>query len=481
MTERNFDFIVLGGGVAGLAAAYRLCKAGKSVLVLEKDKRIGGLAKTLNINGFLFDYCAHRFHSANPIVMQEMRDLMGPNFLQHRQKSRIYLFNKYLKYPFEMQNLLRAMPKLEAARCAFDFAWNTLIRCFKKREIRSYADWFEHFFGKRFYKFMCYPYTRKIWGMDPARLSADWANQRFKGPDISKLIRTIVKKILTLNFSSFSLEDEEFLPDSGIFYYPIRGGIQAMPDRFAEEVQKHGGVIHTGVNVCSINAKTRTVSFEQGGMTQCETANHGLISTIPLHAYAALLDEALPAQVTENLRHLRYMDIIFVFLFVDKEHISNDTWLYFPDKDVAFNRAVEFKNWSSDMAPSGKTSLCLDITVTPENKHFWGMSEKDLAERCTRDCEALGLCATKDVFDVKVVRIHHAYPVYDLEYRPKLDSILQFIESFNGVYCIGRTGVFRYNNSDNSIEMGLELGKRLADQFDSDKSMRSYEFSGVSY
>src|SRR3989344_5363418 len=238
MNRRNYDFIVLGGGVAGLAVAYRLCKAGKSVLLLEKEKQIGGLAKTLNINGFLFDYCAHRFHSANPGVMQEMRDLMSPNFVQHRQKSRIYLFNKYLKYPFEMQNLLRAMPKIEALRCVFDFAMNMLTRLFKKREIRSYADWFEHFFGKRFYKFMCYPHTRKIWGMDPSQLSADWANQRFKGPDIPKLIRTIVKKVFTLNFSSFSLEDEELLPDSGIFYYPVHGGIQAMPDRFAEEIRK---------------------------------------------------------------------------------------------------------------------------------------------------------------------------------------------------------------------------------------------------
>lgn len=406
---------------------------------------------------------------------------MGPNFVEHRQKSRIYLFNKYLKYPFEMQNLLRAMPKIEAVRCAFDFAWNTLIRGFNKREIKSYADWFEYFFGKRFYKFMCYPYTRKIWGMDPQYLSADWANQRFKGPDIPKLIRTVLKKICTLNFSSFSLEDEEFLPDSGLFYYPIHGGIQAMPDRFAEEVQKHGGIIHTGVNVSSISAKTRTVIFEQDGMTQRATANHGLISTIPLHAYTALLEEPVPAQVTENLRQLRYMDIIFVFLFVDKERISNDTWLYFPDKDIAFNRAVEFKNWSSDMAPPNKTSLCLDITVTPENRHFWGMSEKDLIEKCKQDCEMLGLCTSKEVFDFKAVRIPHAYPVYDLEYRPKLDSILQFIESFEGVYCIGRTGVFRYNNSDNSIEMGLELGKRLADEPVRGKSMRSYEFSGVSY
>jgi len=480
MDHKTYDFIVLGAGVAGLSLAHKLTQAGKSVLVLEKDKSVGGLAKTLNINGFLFDYCAHRFHSANPQLLQEVREIMAPNFIQHRQKSRIFLFNKYLKYPFQLQNLLRAMPKKDALLCGLDFGWNIATRRFRKKQIRNYADWFCYHFGKKFYTFMCYPYTRKIWGMDPKFLSADWATQRFGGPDIPKLIKTVIKKIFTLDFSSFSLEDQEILPDSGLFYYPIHGGIQAMPNRFAKLTQEQGGDILTEVHISSLALQSKTVTFTHQGSLLRVSALEGLISTIPLHVVTGLLEEDVPRGVTESLSGLRYMDIIFVFLFINKESVSNDTWLYFPDKDVAFNRAVEFKNWSEEMAPKGKTSLCLDITVTPENKHFWDVTEEELTRKCKKDCEDLGLCKPDEVFDAKVVRIPHAYPVYDLEYRPKLECAVRFLESFNGVYCLGRTGVFRYNNSDNSIEMGFELSKRLLDDSVKKKTIHSYEFSGVS-
>lgn len=480
MDRKTCDFIVLGAGVAGLSLAYRLTKAGRSVLVLEKDKRVGGLAKTLNINGFFFDYCAHRFHSANPLLMQEVKEIMSPNFVQHRQKSRIHIFNKYLKYPFQLQNLLRAMPNRDALLCGMDFCWNIMTRCFRKKEIRSYADWFCHHFGRKFYTFMCYPYTRKIWGMDPQLLSADWADQRFGGPDIPRFIRTVIKKILTFDFSSFSLEDQKILPDSGLFYYPVHGGIQAMPDRLAKLTQEQGGVVITGCQISSIRATSRTVTFTHNGSASQACALSGLISTIPLHVVTELLEESVPSVVTESLSRLRYMDIIFVFLFINKESVSNDTWLYFPDKNIAFNRAVEFKNWALDMAPPGKTSLCLDITVTPENRNFWDIPEEDLIQKCKKDCEDLGLCSVREVFDAKVVRVPHAYPVYDLEYRSKLDCIIRFIEGFFGVYCLGRTGVFRYNNSDNSIEMGFELAKRLLDSSTEEASIRSYRYSGVS-
>lgn len=479
--KSQYDYIVLGAGVAGLSAAYKLSQGGKTVLVLEKARDVGGLARTLNINGFRFDYCAHRFHSPDRELMEEIKRVMAPNFQQHRQKSRIHMFGRYLKYPFEVPNLLRAMPKLEALRCGIDFGLNTATSRFRRRQALNYRDWFVQFFGKRLYTVMCEMYTRKIWGMDPSLISADWADKRFQRPNLTKLVRKAMGKIIRFDFSSYSLEDESLAPDAGLFYYPKEGGIQAMPDRFAQLVRDAGNDIVTNAHITSVDAETKQLSFELEGVQQQVRAAESIITTIPLHSYAELLANEIPSSVQGSLASLKYMDIIFVLLFIDKERISNDTWLYFPNPAIAFNRAVEFKNWSSCMAPPSQTSLCLDITVTPENEHLWGLSQEDLAAKCIADCETLQLCTADEVADAKVIYVRHAYPVYDLTYREHAEKIIEFIEGFDGVYCAGRTGIFRYQNSDGAIDMGFELARRLLDPHHPHKSLLEHEQQGVSY
>lgn len=98
--KNNFDYIVIGGGMAGLSFSYEMKTKGYSTLILEKDGEVGGLSKTLQYKNFRFDYCAHRFHSANEEVMKKVKEIMSNNFYLHNQKSRIFMFDKFLKYPF---------------------------------------------------------------------------------------------------------------------------------------------------------------------------------------------------------------------------------------------------------------------------------------------------------------------------------------------------------------------------------------------
>lgn len=478
----SYDVVILGAGMAGLAAAYKLSQHGKSVLVLEKEAEVGGLSRTLQIGEFQFDYCAHRFHTPDPKLLKEVKEVMAENFTSHIQKSRIFMFGKYLKYPFELQNLLRGMPPVQAFLCGIDFLWNTIKRKLGyKLPTNNYRDWFITFFGKRLYRVMCEPYTRKIWGMDPGLISSDWANQRFQGANLAKLIKKVFQKLLRMDFSSYNLEDEELAPDGGKFYYPIVGGIQAMPERFKTLTEEKHGHVVTSVTITHVDPKAKAVTFTLGGHTHTIHAKESIISTVPLQVYLKLTKEPIPEKVQKAAEGLRYMDIVFVMLFINKPHISNDTWLYYPDRSIACNRAVEFKNWSKTMAPADRTSLCLDITVTPENTHFWTMGDKELIAKCAKDCEDTGLCKASEVYDGKVIRVPFAYPVYDLDYREKLTTLVEYIEKDEGIYCLGRTGIFRYQNSDGSIDSAFELSKRLLDPNEKQKSIFRYSMEGVSY
>ncbi len=477
MEHKEYDFVVLGGGVSGLGFAKRMSEHGKSVLVLEKEEIIGGLSRSLEYKGFYLDFCAHRFHTNNKVLLDEILSLPGLTMERHIKKSRIYMFKKWLKYPFEIQQLFRAMPILQIIPSGFSFVWAQLTKSFRdSKNLRSYKEWFVHLYGTKLYNIMCYPYTSKIWHHDPGEISADWADQRFQGEDMKKLIKRIIKKILTLNFSSYDLKDDSLAPDGGPFWYPLRG-IQELCDALFRAAKAAGADIRTGATITAVDTSLKSVTYTLSGESRTVTYG-GLISTIPLHTYYAL-QERKSGEVEVALQGMSYMDIIFVFVFLDVPQVTNDHWLYFPDKDIIFNRAVEFSNWSPVMCPPGKTSICFDITTFKSNPE-WKMSDEELKKRVIDDAVRVGYIKEDAVSDALVTRIEYAYPYYDLEYKGKLDTIVRHLEG-NGVALLGRTGIFRYNNSDNSIEMGFAL----AEKFLADASQGSvYEYTAkakVSY
>jgi protoporphyrinogen oxidase len=328
---------------------------------------------------------------------------------------------------------------------------------------------------------MCEPYTTKIWKGNPALLSADWADQRFQGVNLSKLVKRVFYKLIQFDFSSYSLEDERLAPDGGEFYYPEKG-IQQVSDRYVECITTHGGTVITSSEVFKVNSLSSTVSYHNHSDEVVKIKyRKGLISTIPLHAlYAALGDKN--TQVEQNLKELNYMNIIFVYLFINKEKISSDHWLYFPDGDIVFNRSVEFKTWSSKMAPIDKTALCLDITCFAKDS-LWTATDAELTKLCITGAEKVNLVQPGDVYDSLVIRVKNAYPYYDLDYKHKLKNIVNHCEQSGNIYCLGRTGIFKYNNSDGSIEMAIELADQLSTrQSDTGKlSLLDYNFRHISY
>lgn len=485
----EFDFVILGGGIAGLAFALEATEKGFTVLVLEKDKQIGGLSRTLDYKGFRFDYSAHRFHSANPLVLNRVKGIMGARFKRYMQRSRILMFGRYLKYPFELQNLIRAMPVSDAIFSSINFALTQIKKTiFKlkgnKNIFLSYEDWFIYHFGKRLYQVMCLPYTTKIWKTKPTLLSADWADQRFQGINIKKLIKKTIAKLIRLDFSSYSLEDEKLVPDGGEFYYPPTGA-QEIPDKYGELIKQSNGEIITLALVNGVDTTTKTVTYKdkKDQIDRQVKYKRALISTIPLHSlYNALGKNEL--DILQDLDNLKYMNIIFIYLLLDKEQVSKDHWLYFPDKEIIFNRSVEFKSWSSEMAPAGKTALCLDITCF-EGDETWGLTNDELKRQTIDGAIKAGLIKESDIFDSLVVRIKDAYPFYDLDYKRKLINIVQSCEASGDLFCLGRSGLFQYNNSDGSIEMGMELANILcADDWHKDLNtggLLNYKFRHISY
>jgi protoporphyrinogen oxidase len=109
---------------------------------------------------------------------------------------------------------------------------------------------------------------------------------------------------------------------------------------------------------------------------------------------------------------------------------------------------------------SNKTSLSLEYFCT-EGDQFWNQNNEEAIELAGRELEKLKIAQRKDILDAFVVRLPHAYPIYDLQYRNKLEIIRGFLDNFSNLQCIGRCGMFRYNNMDHSILTGFLAAQNL--------------------
>src|SRR5205809_392075 len=101
--------VILGAGPAGLTAAYELSNQGYCCTVLERDSVVGGLAKTVDYKGYLFDLGGHRFYTKIDIIDRLWHEVLGTDFLARPRLSRIFYQSHYFDYPLDPMNVLRGL------------------------------------------------------------------------------------------------------------------------------------------------------------------------------------------------------------------------------------------------------------------------------------------------------------------------------------------------------------------------------------
>ena len=87
--DKTIETVVIGAGPAGLTAAYMLAtRNGRDVLVLERDAEyVGGISRTVNYNGFLFDIGGHRFFSKSQEIVDLWNEILPSDFLERPRLS----------------------------------------------------------------------------------------------------------------------------------------------------------------------------------------------------------------------------------------------------------------------------------------------------------------------------------------------------------------------------------------------------------
>lgn len=437
--------IIVGGGPAGLAAAYRLRDAGCRVDVVEQAPVFGGLARTLSwpsraCPGLTWkaDIGVHRLHSATaPEVLDDLRALLGDDLLERPRRGLIFLEGRQLRYPLSLGGLVRGMSPATAFRCAAD-AFRASLRK-DGREPRSYDEAVARRFGTTLNRIFYAPYAEKVWGRPPEELSAIQAT----------------KRITTRGFGSLLLKAMGGRTPK-FYYYPRRGYGQ-MAEALETALRSHGTCrLRPGTRVAFVEAagnRTRRIGLvgPDGGTEELDFDY--LLWTGSFESLAAAVRGA-PAPAPQTSLEWRAGHILHVCL--DTPSVGEADAYYFPTTDVPFNRVSDQKKFSPDMVPPDKTVLCLDFTDREGTRR----SAEELFAAARPHLESHGLLRAT-VLDIHAVSASFVYPIYRIGYEKDVRAQREWAGHFDNLLLLGRQGLFLHNNIHHSLFMGYRAADHV--------------------
>lgn len=496
--KKEKNILIIGAGPAGLSAAHRLLSNNQNkknekdtkynILILEADTQVGGISKTVEHNGYRMDLGGHRFFSKNQEVNDFWNEIMplqgepsyddiingrklelnpnGPNpqlennvFLKRQRVSRIFYKRKFFDYPVSLKySTLKNMGFLSTIKIGCGY----LKSCVSKKDESNLENFYINRFGKPLYSMFFEDYTEKLWGRHPNNISADWGAQRVKGLSIKALLKNMMPKSKKKKQEQETSLIEEFI-------YPKYGPGQFW-EKVASEIEEMGGTIKYNCEVIKIiqeNGKISTIVFKDENGNEKEVHADYFMSSMPLKDLVVNMND-VPQNINNIASKLPYRDFVTVGVLVDQlklknnnkkihtiNHLIPDCWLYIQEPDVKMGRVQVFNNWSPYLLHDISNVWISTEYFCNEGDDFWNMTDEEASDFVIKELIKTGIISNeKDVKDTHRVKVKKAYPAYFDTYS-NIDEVINYLNTINNLYCIGRNGQHRYNNMDHSMLTGF--------------------------
>jgi protoporphyrinogen oxidase len=427
--------IILGAGLCGLSTAFHLSE---DYLLLEKKSKVGGLASTEVISGFLFDCTGHWLHIRNETVRSLVASLMPNAFDTIVRKAKIYLHGRMTDYPFQA-NLYGLRPQVlrECLRGAVEAA--LMREKIKKPVPKSFLDYVRFHFGEGIAKFFIIPYNTKIFGVHPSEITSEWTQRFVPVPDVFQIIDG------ALGFSN------EAMGYNATFMYPKEGGIQALADAFLQRLDASRIMFNTSPSAISV--KERFVEFGRE-----RVKFDFLVSSIPLPQLVLLTVDA-PEGIQSEARRLRSSPLRYmnVALKVEKP-LGGVHWIYVPEAHFPFYRVGSASNVSRSVASRGFSSLYVELA----NDRIVG--EREALSALSAFLKEIGTIRDDKEIEFAVFREYpYGYVLYDRYCARARRKIMDFYREHD-IFCVGRYGGWQYGSMEDAIVDGMSVASSIRER-----------------
>ncbi len=415
---------ILGGGPAGLAAAYFAKIKKIPFSIYEAKSSVGGNCRTLVFDDCNFDTGAHRFHNKNKIATSAIKSLIDNDLISVNAPSKIYWNSTMTPFPLDPKSFISDFHIVDKVKIISENIFNIFLSqkpdlSFKEAAYRKY--------GKTISEKFLINYTEKLWGVSANILHNEVTGDRFKNLTPLTLIKSL-----------FNQRESNSKHLEGSFLYPKNGYgqiFESIENIISNKIMYNYRIkkIHTKNN--SIDQ----VSFSNGERVKTEKA----ISTLPLNYFIHILEPSAPVDIITMANSLKFRNLRLAIFTLNCDSFSKNASIYFPEKKFPFTRLYEPKNRSISMAPKGKTCIVIEVPYKDCDK-IGEIDDDEFLMSIQNHLSSNNIINRSLFLESKSVVMPNAYPVITKESKINTKKIYKYLKSFKNLKMIGRNAQFKY-------------------------------------
>jgi protoporphyrinogen oxidase len=425
--------IILGSGMGGFGAAYRLHAEGIAPVMYDKKGYHGGHTASFKYDsGFLFDLGPHISFTKDTRIQDLFADSVDQQFETKALKLNNYWRGHWPLHPVQLH--LNGLPEDVVVKVISDFVEE---RQAPERPVKNYADWLLSSFGRTFAELFPMQYTRKYHLTTADNMSTDWLGPRIYRPSLEEVIRGAI---------SSTAPNMHYITQ---FRYPTEGGFVSYLKKFLPL-----GNLKLNHELVSIDPRARQLSFSNGHVDHYDA----LVSSVPLPDLIRMIEGA-PQDVVDASRRLACSTCVIVNVGVNRDDLSPCQLSYFYDDDMCFTRLSFPHMLSSQNVPPGTGSIQAEVYFSDKYKPLTG-SPQDWIEPVIKDLHRCGLLRDDDrILFRNAVLLRYANIIFDLERAAALKTVHGYLDDIGIAYC-GRYGDWGYMWTDESFKSGENAAQR---------------------
>ncbi len=423
--------LIIGGGLTGLVAGERLAAAGITAPVLERESEPGGVCRSIEVDGFVFDHTGHLLHVARPETEAYLSELGVWSELRVWERSAAIVVGEHVT-PYPIQIHTHGLAPEDRRDCLLGFirAWGEE----RDREPVNFREWVLERFGAGFAEHFFFPYNRKLYRAEPEELGLDWVGRYVPKPDLEAVVN-----------GALGLHDEA-VGYNAVFRYPGKGGIRLLPDRVADRVPD----LRTDAEVVRLHLGERWLELASGERLAFSTA----VATIGLPALLDIVLDEIPEEVVQARKALRWVRVLNIALGVRGPAPVAEHWRYFPDASVPYYR-VGFPSNHGRLAPDGCHTVSVEISFDPATGDVDAVAA-EAEEALVRG----GLVDPEAVEVRRLTMVDPAYVVFDHDRRQAVSALRGWLGSHD-IRLSGRWAEWKYSAMEDAILDGMAAARRL--------------------
>ena len=434
---------VIGGGIAGLAAAYELTSQGHFVEVFEQADFLGGQASTFEVFGGRLERGYHHLFTSDTDITDLIKELKLEDQLAWLESSVGFYVDRGdggKIWDFATpKDLLMFKPLSLLSRLKVGL-WSLILKNsknYRKFENITAKDWLLKRMGLSAYEVIWEPLLRGKFGEFYDRISMTWIWGKMR---------------LRVGSRKKSGTGE-------LLGYPM-GSFGEIIDRLALKITRNGGVIHTSATVSQIvESRGSATSLD---VTLHDSASErrdydAIIATTPSYVFSRLAPP-MPEIYQSKLDNIDYLSAVLMILVMDRP-FTDKYWLNIADRTMPFVALIEHTNLIPRKLYGGKHILYVS-NYPSRSSELYMKSPEELIDLFVPHLKKINPGFDRShIIEYHHHRVDGAQPIVGLNYRL---NIPEHRTPHKGLYLANTTQIYPEDRGTNySVRMGRQVASMV--------------------